>query len=102
MIDSSLRTLMWCHEQAVGSCHCYCLERSDFEQLLGSLTGVMDMHIGLNLLRKVKEFQNMDEKEMETVAKALTRGHHQDGEFIIKQVKCHLWVVGYVLTLSRS
>jgi hypothetical protein len=43
------------------------------------------MHIGMNLLRKVQQFQNMTEKEIETVAKALVRGSYQDDDYIIKQ-----------------
>jgi hypothetical protein len=79
------------HKQSIGSCICYCLERSDFEQLLGSFTGVIDMHIGTNLLRKVKEFQNMSEKEIETVAKALLRGSYEDGDHIIKQARKYFY-----------
>ena len=40
----------------------------------------------MNLLRKVKEFQNLSEKEVETVAKALERASHEDGDKIIEQV----------------
>jgi hypothetical protein len=58
------------------------------------------MHIGMNLLRKVQQFQNMTEKEIETVAKALVRGSYQDGDYIIKQA--HMSSFHLLVTFERN
>jgi len=71
---------------AINEVECFSLDRANFNETLGPLQDVLDMHRGIALMRKVKLLaDNLTETEMEKVGRKLQRKVVKDGERIIKQ-----------------
>ncbi|GMH93460.1 hypothetical protein TL16_g12634 [Triparma laevis f. inornata] len=71
---------------ATGPVECFTLDRTNFNEVLGPLEDVLNLHKGIHIMKKVKMLaENLNEKEMETISRKLERKLYSDGERIIKQ-----------------
>jgi len=71
---------------AVGSVECYSLDRTNFNEVLGSLSDMLELHKGVKMLRNVKMLAEcLGQEEMEKISKALVKKSFSDGSKIINQ-----------------
>jgi cGMP-dependent protein kinase len=71
---------------ATGPVECFTLDRANFNEVLGPLEDVLNLHKGIHIMKKVKMLaENLSEQEMEQIARKLERKLYSDGERIIKQ-----------------
>ena len=71
---------------ATGPIECFTLDRKNFNEVLGPLQELLDLHKGVQMMSKVKMLsENLEESEMEQISRSLERKVCPDGTRIIKQ-----------------